>query len=345
MTFVPTKGFYRLCLITLIAVYFLIAVGGIVRATGSGMGCPDWPKCFGSWVPPTSINQLPNDYKEKYAAGREKKNRKFAKYLQLFGMSATAEKILNDKSILKEADFNATKTWIEYLNRLIGVVIGFLIVLVFYQSWQFRKSKPVVFWLSGINFLVVVFQGWLGSIVVSTNLTTWTITVHMFFAMLIVAILVYLLFTSSPRQQCPPVVKGLKGLTLLSIFLMLTQIYLGTQVREAIDKLILLARDTWVASLGLEFIIHRSFSWLLLIAHLILTLKTWKIAAFKPLSLSLLLLILGSFFTGVIMAYLGMPAAFQPIHLLLATITVGVQLYLFFTINNSRPTVFKLQNT
>ncbi|MFM7851385.1 MAG: COX15/CtaA family protein [Flammeovirgaceae bacterium] len=340
MTSIPAKGFYSLCLITLIAVYFLIAVGGIVRATGSGMGCPDWPKCFGSWVPPTSVDQLPSDYKEKYAAGREKKNSKFARYLQLLGMSATAEKILNDKSILEEADFNATKTWIEYLNRLIGVVIGFLIVLVFYQSWRFRKSKPIVFWLAGINFLAVVFQGWLGSIVVSTNLTTWTITVHMFFAMLIVGILVYLLFASSPPQKSPKVVKGLKGLTLLSIFLMLTQIYLGTQVREAIDTLIALTRDTWVASLGLEFVIHRSFSWFVLIAHLILIWKTWKMAALRPMSLSLLLLVLGSFLTGVIMAYLGMPAAFQPIHLLLATVTVGVQLYLFFTINNSRSTVF-----
>ena len=126
MGLVSTRGFYKLCLTTLVAIYFLIAVGGIVRATGSGMGCPDWPKCFGNWVPPTSIEQLPPDYKESYSALREKKNVKFAKYLQVIGMTDTANKILNDQSILVEADFNAVKTWIEYLNRLVGVVIGLL---------------------------------------------------------------------------------------------------------------------------------------------------------------------------------------------------------------------------
>src|SRR5688572_29982787 len=128
------RAFYKLSLATLLAVYFLILVGGIVRSTGSGMGCPDWPKCFGRWVPPTSIEELPSNYKQVYSQHREKKNIRFAKYLRAMGMNETADRLLTDKSVLEEADFNPTKTIIEYVNRVIGVIIGFLIFAVFVSS-------------------------------------------------------------------------------------------------------------------------------------------------------------------------------------------------------------------
>jgi heme a synthase len=334
-----TKGFFKLCLTTLVAVYFLIAVGGVVRATGSGMGCPDWPKCFGQWVPPTSIEQLPKDYKETYSALREKKNHRFIKYLKSFGMTDTAEQIAADQTISVEADFNVVKTWIEYLNRLLGVVIGLLIAFLFWKSIKYIKSEPKLFWYSLATLIGVIFQGWFGSIVVSTNLTTWTVTVHMFIALLIAGFLIYLAYRSNTKMSAINAPFSATWVLVVCAIILLIQVFLGTQVREAIDRVLASPRASWISLLGFEFMAHRSFSWIVLIFHGILIRQLFKTTGAKVLTSALMTLILCSFFTGIGMAYFNVPAFLQPLHLLLATVCFGLQLLLFFRLNSSRDSV------
>src|SRR5687767_11879550 len=287
------RSFRRLTISTLVAVYVLILVGGVVRSTGSGMGCPDWPKCFGRWVPPSSVTDLPPNYKEIYAAYREKKNIRFAKYLTTLGMRETGERILNNPSVLLENDFNPTKTWIEYFNRIVGVIIGFLIFGVFLTSLKFRKTQLRLTLVSGLSFLLVAFQGWIGSFVVSTNLTPWTITVHMFLALVIVALLIYLVHQSSFEREIDSSL-GFWWLT-ACMGVLLVQILMGTQVRQAIDQVAAsVPRDTWISNLGSEFIIHRSSSWLVLILYVGLMVRLYNTEGLKSLALTLILLILGT---------------------------------------------------
>jgi len=336
LTSTATGGFRRFCLATLVAVYFLIMVGGIVRSTGSGMGCPDWPRCFGSWTPPTSVDQLPPNYKENYSAYRDKKNLKFAKYLRMLGMGETADKIISDKSILNEAEFNPVKTWIEYINRLVGVIIGILITLLFYKSISLRKKSPVLFWVSLATLIAVIIQGWFGSIVVSSNLTTWTITVHFFVALLIVGFLVYLLNRSEEPLQIKAAIP-VRWLLLTCMGTLLTQVFFGTEVRGAIDMLAgSLPRESWMEELGREFFVHRSFSWLVLILNGIFFWQTRKTIGLKALSLAMFVLILSSLVTGLGLAYFDVPAAVQPMHLLIATVAFGLQLTLLFRMIDNR---------
>ena len=308
-----------------------------MRSTGSGMGCPDWPKCFGSWVPPTSVQELPTDYKEVFSEYRHQKNVKFARYLSFLGMEDTANQLVTDEGIREEADFNATKTWVEYVNRLIGVVIGLLIIALFWRSIKLRKENPAIFFLSLLTLVLVIIQGWFGSIVVSTNLTTWTITIHMFLALVIVAILFYLLKISNPDPQgsailAPPIVR----LVLIGcMMVLLIQVFLGTRVREMIDMLSTasLPRSQWMDNVGFSFLVHRSFSWLVLGFHLVLLYLLRKTRGNKTLPLALIILILGTLLTGTGMAYFGVPPFLQPVHLVLATITFGLQLHTYFNLN------------
>ncbi len=293
------------------------------------MGCPDWPTCFGKWVPPTSVNELPADYKEKYASYRDKKNQKFAQYLSMIGLEDTSRKMLEDKTILEEADFNPTKTWVEYVNRLLGVAIGFFIIALFVSSWSMKTNSPKIFYGSLAALILVIVQGWFGSIVVSTNLTAWTVTIHMFQAFVLIALLIWLMVKTGDQQI--ESVKGIRIWLAGGMALVLVQTFLGTEVRAAIDRLVGSAgRDQWIEGAGVDFIIHRTFSWAVLILQLGLWLKFRKTTSEKSLTLVPFLLILASLLTGVGMAYFSVPAFLQPMHLLLAVVTFGwfFQMYL-----------------
>ncbi|WP_194777099.1 COX15/CtaA family protein [Pararhodonellum marinum] len=330
-------GFRRISLITVIAVYFLILIGGVVRSAGAGMGCPDWPKCFGSWIPPTSVDQLPPDYQNLYVNKRVEKNEKFAATLSSIGFTKKAEQLKNDKSILIEEEFNASKTWIEYINRLIGAVIGLLIIGTFLYSLKLWKSDKYLTILSFASVVLVIFQGWIGSIVVSTNLLPWMITFHMLLALMLVCLLLYihyrayyLIYPLKIKTRNP---SNLFYLLTISMVLMLVQIVMGTQVREAVDTVAFqfgnMFRSTWVENLGIPFLIHRSYSLILLGIHVWFLYKVYQYSlrnsSILKWSQVLLLIIFLEIFTGVGMAYFGIPPFLQPIHLLLGTLIIGNQ--------------------
>ncbi|RZK63010.1 MAG: heme A synthase [Pedobacter sp.] len=338
------QRFIRINFITIIVTLLVILAGGIVRSTGSGMGCPDWPKCFDRYIPPTDVSQLPADYKEKYVAGRLKKNEKFAKYLESMGKVELADSIRNDKSITLPEEFNPAKTWVEYLNRLTGVVAGIFLLLTAVYSFTYRKSAKRIIFLSILNILVVGYQAWLGSIVVSTNLAQWVVTVHMLLAIVILAISIYTYNYAKQLNKPQSVIMyrilWLKGFLLFTLIVSVVQIILGTEVRESVDviakSLSYNLRGSWIAKVGSVFSYHRDLAILVVIANAIVykmvidrfSGKAAPLLTARFILITLLIQIL----SGFALAYIAFPPAAQAIHILFSTLLFSLQFYLYLLV-------------
>lgn len=301
--------YQKVALTTVGATIFLIFVGGLVRASGAGLGCPDWPKCFGMWIPPVSLSELPAGY--------------------------------------DASQFNVLKTWTEYINRLIGVIIGLLITATFALSFSYRKKEPAVFYSSGAAFVLVIVQGWLGGRVVLTGLNEWLITVHMLLAMLIMMILIFAVFKASERQiqigLSDSTRRWLLGSGLLLLTITFIQLSLGTQVREAIDVLKNMnnppAREVWISRVGSIDELHRSFSWVVfLCAGLLFYLSRWHARSrlLSRLGSWILAIVLLQVATGVGLYYLGIPPAYQVIHLVGVAILIALEFILLLLVMYAR---------
>ncbi|AKD57797.1 COX15/CtaA family protein [Spirosoma radiotolerans] len=299
------QRFRSLVSLTIVIIYLLILAGGIVRGTGSGMGCPDWPRCFGRWVPPTEISQLPANYQEIYGA-----------------------------KLKGEVLFNPVKTWIEYANRLLGVLSGFLVFATLLASLYYLHIDRIIVWGSLMAFLLIGLNGWLGSRVVATELAQYVITLHLLLAILLVFTLLFVWVRSSSSKWRVESEKTSTLRLLLAIALLLTlaQIVLGAQVRDVLDSVVKRIgygeRDSWISQLDWRFYVHRSFSLAIFAFHISIIYQLRKLnkrGQLVKLTNILIGFIVAEIGTGVIMAYLGVPAFAQPIHLVLAILIIGLQ--------------------
>lgn len=336
--------FIRLNFITIVVTLLVILAGGIVRSTGSGMGCPDWPKCFDQYIPPTNVSQLPSNYKEKYVAQRLAKNERFAKYLEGVGKADLAHKIRNDKSITLPEEFNPAKTWTEYINRLAGAILGLFLVLTAAYSFIYRKTAKRIVLLSVLNIFVVGYQGWLGSIVVSTNLTQWIVTVHMLLALVILAISIYTYNYAKQLHKEPSVIMyriaWLKGFLAFTILVSIAQIVLGTEVRESIDSiskaLQATARNTWIAKVGDMFSYHRDLAVFVCLCNFIVYKMVIDRFSGKALPLMaanyIIVVLIVQMASGFLLAYLALPPYAQAIHILFSTLLFSLQFYLYLLV-------------
>ena len=326
--------FIKVSKISLILVFLVILAGSFVIMTGSGIGCPDWPKCFGHLIPPTSISQIEWSPKKTYNKGVILKHDGKLIVSKKKFVSKNKINLSNWENYTKHnySDFDATKTWIEFINRLLGVIAGLATLIMFFISLTYWNKKNILIFNSFLIIVGMGFQAWLGKLVVDSNLAPYKITVHMLMALVIISLIIYSILKAKNHKESK-IIKDtfVKNLILFSVFVSLFQIIIGTQVREFIDLQYEIygpnKKNQWLNAPNFYFYFHRSFSILIVLLNFslyyLIKSKNYSSILIKKIGIVILLEI----FVGIIMFYLDFPFLSQPIHLLLATILFSYQFY------------------
>ena len=288
-------SFQRLAIWTTATTYFLILVGGLVRASGAGLGCPDWPRCFGSWIPPASAASLPPGF--------------------------------------DPSQFNPALMWTEYLNRLLGVTVGLLILATAISAWRHHRHQPRILWTTVAAFLLVGFEGWLGGRVVAHELAAWIVTAHLIVAIVIVQLLLYATVEAT-RPVGGGMLKNEGRLAMLLILLTLVQAGVGTQVRGHLETALDagVARDVALSTVGRLDYLHRDLAFGVVLGAALFTL--WLLSRRSPLvqwSLVVLTLAVLQIALGIVMAYGSLIPAAQVGHLTIASLLLGAETVLWLS--------------
>lgn len=326
--------FRKIAKTAVVLVYLVIIAGTVVRMTGSGMGCPDWPKCFGYYIPPTTSIDLQWQPHKAFKKGQVIIVDETLKVAKEDFETSTSYAENNWEAYTKHdyAIFNPLHTWIEFINRLFGALAGLatlVLALVSLSFWKKNKWIPILSWLVVFG---MGFQAWLGATVVYSVLLPAKITIHMVMALVIVAFLLYIIHISGTKNKNNIADKSLTLLLALALGVTLIQIIMGTQVRQFVDEQIDVfgesAKDLWLQDPTLLFYIHRSFSILVFLLNAYIVYRIVKLNLGYPKITWVIALIVMEILSGVLMVYVDFPFGSQPIHMMLAALLFGVQFYL-----------------
>jgi len=250
---------------TLVVVLLLILAGGIVRSSGSGMGCPDWPLCFGQVIPPLVESDLPANYQEIYA------ERGYA-----------------------DTRFNALKTWTEYLNRLLGALTGLMVLVQAVLAFLLVRSRSVsmaastssgsgvsgstAFWAALLALVLVLVQGGIGAWVVASHLQGSVVTLHLALAWVLMGVQVGLgVHLSGRPAQAWSIPRSEAWAMVVWLLLLLVQLFLGAGVREAVDAWTpVYATDVFeMRVLGAVYLAHKNLWMLIMLGGAWLAYRLW----------------------------------------------------------------------
>ncbi len=310
--------FQKLATAALVSVLVLMFVGAIVRVTGAGMGCPDWPTCWGCLIPPTKVEQV--DFSKLPIE-------KFQRKAQRMGRDPAT---ITVESLRQE--FNPRHVWTEFLNRMASMPVGFFSLATFIAAFWQREKRPLVFWMAFTALVTVLVNAWMGARVIYSGLSPGVLTTHLALAMSLIGMLVYCAWRGTDdvwriRMEDAPLAK-LRVMVTVLLAVIVAEGILGSQVREMTDELakvhINAARASWARELegSWKYLVHRSFSWVVLGITLwawVLT-KRHRAGGGGRVEKMVLGIVLSQMVLGVVMAQVHIYSWVQVLHVGLAAI-------------------------
>ncbi|MDD5333852.1 MAG: COX15/CtaA family protein [Rhodoferax sp.] len=195
----PLRRIRALTLLTLFLTFDLLLFGAFTRLTDSGLGCPDWPGCYGQASP-----------------------------LAAHGAIAAAQ------SAMPSGPVTHDKAWIEMIHRYLATSVGVLMVVLAVAAWLGRRRQSVQagasVWWPTLTLLWVCLQGAFGALTVTMKLFPAIVTLHLLGGMVLLALLcVQVVRLAQLDGAAPPVALAspLRRLLWLSFALLALQVALG----------------------------------------------------------------------------------------------------------------------
>lgn len=299
----------------LLFVLLLVFVGAIVRATGAGLGCPDWPSCWGELVPPWKVEQV------DLAKIDYEKFRRKAERLGRDPETVTPEHILES--------FNPVHTWTEFINRLVSLPVGFFalgsVIVAFFLP---REKKWLHVGLSALSLFIVLVNAVMGAMVVYSGLKPGIITLHLALAILLICLLTFCRWHVKGKEKKPRVGKAMYGIVVGLFLLVVVEGIMGSQVRELTDALARShqgeVRAEWIGELEKSaiYLVHRSFSWLIVIGMGLAFWLAGKNRVLDRRARVLGALVLSMMVMGIVLAQVAILPVVQILHVGIAAIMV-----------------------
>jgi cytochrome c oxidase assembly protein subunit 15 len=183
--------FRRLCLVATLVALCVVVMGAWVRLSHAGLGCPDWPGCYGHLT-----------------VGEAVENAQHAN-------AAFPERPLEPEKALK-----------EMIHRYFASGLGLLIIGIAVVAWFNRRDPAQPMRLPGLLVALVVFQGLLGMWTVTLLVKPLIVTAHLVGGLATLSLLWWLALRVD-RTTRPPGERGLRRLALVGLVVLAVQILLG----------------------------------------------------------------------------------------------------------------------